>query len=141
MGRHRPGARVQRVVSAILQQPIGIAGQDGKRGESFDQWADTVRARDPGVDDRALDGLRHNLFGGDFVFSVSRDFVRRNPIPLLILGGNDALHPRAVSLELAQLAPDATLVEDWKGQPQRYLDAIQGFLAATRPPRPAWPAA
>ena len=119
----------ERVVSTILQQPIGIAGQEGKRGESFDQWADSVRQRDPAIDERALEGLRHNLFGGDFVFSVSRDFVRRNPIPLLILGGNDPLHPRAVSLELAQLAPAATLVEEWKTQPRRYLDAIQDFLA------------
>ncbi len=39
------------------------------------------------------------------------------------------LHPRAVSLELAQLAPAATLVEAWKTQPRRYLDAIQDFLA------------
>ncbi|WZB76495.1 hypothetical protein WJ972_12975 [Achromobacter insuavis] len=55
--------------------------------------------------------------------------MRRNPIPLLILGGNDPLHPRAVSLELAQLAPAAALVEEWKTQPRRYLDAIQDFLA------------
>lgn len=96
----------------------------------FDQWADTLRERDPTIDERALEGLWQNLFGGDFVFSVSRDFVRRNPIPLLILGGYDPLHPRAVSLELAQLAPAATLVEGWKAQPQRYLDPHLGLSRA-----------
>jgi hypothetical protein len=36
--------------------------------------------------------------GGDFVFSVGRDFVRACPIPLLVLAGNDEFHPRAVAL-------------------------------------------
>lgn len=117
-----------RVLSAILQQPIGMAGKEGSRAESFEQWADALRARDPEVDQAALDGLRENLFGGEFVFSVSREFVRENRVPLLILAGNDHLHPREISLELAQLSPSAKLVEDWKTQPQIYTDAIRDFL-------------
>jgi hypothetical protein len=53
------------------------------------------------------------MFGGDFVFSVDRDFVRACPVPLLVLAGNDEFHPRAVAREIAELAPDAQLVLEW----------------------------
>ena len=50
----------------------------------------------------------------DFVFSVSRDFVRRLPTPLLVLSGNDAFHPAGTSREIALLAPNAELIDEWK---------------------------
>ena len=36
------------------------------------------------------------MFGNDFVFSVSRDFVRRWPLPLYLQPGDDLPHPAAI---------------------------------------------
>jgi hypothetical protein len=52
--------------------------------------------------------------GQDFVFSVTRDFVRGCRTPLLVLAGDDNFHPTAIAREIAELAPDAELVLAWK---------------------------
>ncbi|MEM7437886.1 MAG: hypothetical protein AAF436_22250, partial [Myxococcota bacterium] len=54
------------------------------------------------------------MFGGDFVYNTSREFVSSLGLPLLVLMGQDLLHPPAISHEIAQLARRATLVEQWK---------------------------
>lgn len=121
-----------RVTAAILQQPIGLSAANAEnRAESFDSWADGLRQRPGGVDEAALDGLRANLFDGDFVYSVSRDAVAATRTPLLILAGNDLLHPAQIAHEIAALAPHATLVEDWKGKDRAdvYTGSIRRFLA------------
>ena len=51
--------------------------------------------------------------GREFVFSVSRQSVQANTAPLLILMGLDVAHPTVTSREIALLAPNAELVEDW----------------------------
>jgi pimeloyl-ACP methyl ester carboxylesterase len=121
-----------RVTAAILQQPIGLSDANAaNRAESFDSWADGLRQRPGGVDELALDGLRANLFDGEFVYSVSREAVANTQTPLLILAGNDLLHPAEIAREIAALAPNATLVEDWKGADRGdvYAGSIRRFLA------------
>ena len=121
-----------RVTGAVLQQPIGLsAANAANRAESFDSWADGLRQRPEGVDEAALEGLRANLFDGDFVYSVSRQTVAATQTPLLILAGNDILHPTEIAHEIARLAPNATLVEDWKGKDRGdiYTGSIRRFLA------------
>ena len=54
------------------------------------------------------------MFGGDFVFSVTRDFVSRCRIPLLLQPGTDKAHPAAISEEIARLAPDLEVQKDWR---------------------------
>jgi hypothetical protein len=56
----------------------------------------------------------HNMFGGDFVFSVSREFVRRCRTPLLLQPGGDKPHPAATSAEIARLAPNLEIQKDWR---------------------------
>jgi pimeloyl-ACP methyl ester carboxylesterase len=121
-----------RVTAAILQQPIGLsAANAANRAESFDSWADGLRQREGGVDEAALEALRANLFDGDFVYSVTREAVAATRTPLLILAGNDILHPVEIAREIAHLAPHATLVEDWKGKDRAdvYTGSIRRFLA------------
>jgi hypothetical protein len=55
------------------------------------------------------------MFGGDFVFCVSRDFVRGCRTPLYLQPGTDTPHPAATSAELAALAPDIEVQTDWRG--------------------------
>src|SRR5206468_9878801 len=61
-----------------------------------------------------LRAFRERMYGGDFVFSVSRDFVRSVRTPLLILMGSDDYHPTPTSEEIARLAPNAQLIRNWK---------------------------
>jgi pimeloyl-ACP methyl ester carboxylesterase len=49
----------------------------------------------------------------DWVFSVTKEWVATCPAPLLILAGHDDFHPTGTAREIAQIAPDATLIEDW----------------------------
>jgi hypothetical protein len=54
------------------------------------------------------------MFGGDFVFSVSREFVRRCRTPLLLQPGSDKPHPAETSAEIARLAPNLEIQKDWR---------------------------
>jgi pimeloyl-ACP methyl ester carboxylesterase len=126
-----------RVSAAVIQNPIGLSADNrGSFMAMFDDWASGVRSVQPDVSAEALDGFRERMFGGDFVFSVGRHFVRSCPVPLLVLAGNDAFHPRAVAEEIAGLAPEAELVIEWAG-PEHH-DAtrrrVREFLLAHTPP-------
>ena len=41
-----------------------------------------------------LNRFRENVFGGDYVFSVSREFLRQCEIPRLVMPGDDPPHRR-----------------------------------------------
>jgi fermentation-respiration switch protein FrsA (DUF1100 family) len=75
------------------------------------------------------------MFEGDFVLSVSRDFVRNCATPLLVLPGVDRYHPTATGREVAELARDASLIEPWK-DPEHVATAtaaVRDFLEAHTP--------
>jgi pimeloyl-ACP methyl ester carboxylesterase len=80
----------------------------------FDTWADALKMDRPKLADTSLRQFRDRMYGGDFVFNVSRDFVRSCRTPMLILCGNDDYHPMETSKDIAALAPNAELVENWK---------------------------
>ena len=105
----------ERVAAAVLQQSIG---NDGKNRElfyaMFDQWADGLKETMPSVSEAAWNTFRGNMFDGDFVYNVSREFVADCATSMLVLMGSDPYHPEAVSREIADLAPNARLVERWK---------------------------
>jgi pimeloyl-ACP methyl ester carboxylesterase len=104
-----------RVTAAVLQQPIGL-GPDNRAAfhAMFDSWADELRAKREDVPDAAWASFRERMYGDDFVFNVSRDFVSKCAIPMLVLMGNDLYHPSETSREIVELAPNAELVEHWK---------------------------
>jgi pimeloyl-ACP methyl ester carboxylesterase len=111
-----------RVAAMVLQNPIGLAGSNRQAFQGmFDGWAGELAARGS-AEAAALAQFGRNLFGGEFVFSVTRDDVRACAAPMLVLPGDDAFHPRAVAEEIVALAPSATLLADWKGP---------AFLAST----------
>jgi pimeloyl-ACP methyl ester carboxylesterase len=137
-------AAPERVSAAVLQNPIGLSTDNHTLFLAmFDQWGEELRAGRPDITGEALAAFRRRMFGGDFVFSVGRDFVRECPVPLLVLAGNDEFHPRAVAREIAELAPRADLVLEWAG-PDRW-DAtwatVRSFLLGHTPPgaEPAGP--
>ena len=107
-------AAAQRVSAAVLLQPIGLQNNRAAFYEMYDGWAAELKATRPDVGDAALAAFRENLYGGDFLFNVSRDFVRTVTTPLLVLKGDDLYHPAAVSRQVVDLAANAELIEDWK---------------------------
>jgi pimeloyl-ACP methyl ester carboxylesterase len=129
-------AAPERVTAAVLQNPIGLSADNRDAFHAmFDGWAKALAAERPDVTEEALAGFRERMFGGDFVFSVDRDFVRRCPVPLLVLAGNDQFHPRATAEEIAELAPDAELVIEWAGPDHhdRTLERVRRFLRRHTP--------
>ncbi|HEX5506610.1 MAG TPA: alpha/beta hydrolase [Thermomicrobiales bacterium] len=110
-------AAPERVSAAVLQNPIGLSPSGDNREDflrMFDEWAAELRRERPDANDATLPPFRDRMFGGDFVFSVSRDFARACPAPLLVLAGDDNFHPTATAREIVTLAPRAELLLAWK---------------------------
>ena len=73
----------------------------------------------------------------DFVFTVSRDFVRTIRTPLLIAPDDVPAHPYKVAMEVASLAPNAEVtIYPWKDSPEhidQVVEHARRFLKAHVP--------
>jgi hypothetical protein len=73
----------------------------------------------------------------DFVFTVTRDFVRDCQTPILVLPDDVPAHPYAVAMESALLAPNSQVsLYPWKDTKDKIPLAvrhIRTFLKAHRP--------
>ena len=128
--RARPGL----VSALVLQNPIGLSGTNRSAlDHEFDLWADAVKGW-PNIDAQRLPGFRQRMFGGDFIFSVTREFVRNCAVPALLMPGDDVVHPTEVSADLARM-PNVEVLAPWKGA--QYRDAamrkVREFFVANRP--------
>jgi pimeloyl-ACP methyl ester carboxylesterase len=125
-----------RVAAAVIQNPIGLTADNRDHFYAmFDEWAAAIGPEHPEADSSAWTAFREAMFGGEFVFSVSRQFVRECQVPLLVLAGNDVFHPPEVAHEIVELAPHAELVEQWAGEELKPAtrDKIRAFLLAHTP--------
>ncbi len=110
-------AAPERVAAAVLFQPIGLDDNRQAFYEMFDSWAEELRAGPHSdVEAGAWEAFRSNMYDGDFLFNVDRDFVGGVETPLLVLRGNDLYHPASTSEEIARLAPNAELIAEWKDE-------------------------
>ena len=80
------------------------------------------------------------MYGGaraDFVYTVTRDFVRNCQTPVLVLPDDVPGHPYAVAMETVRLAPNAQVsLYPWKDTADKIPLAvrhIRTFLRAHRP--------
>ncbi len=125
-----------RVVAQVLQNPIGL---DPEHPEYFPhshiEWSREQRAARPELEEAQIRDFGQNMWGQDFVFSVSRDFARHCKTPALLLPGDDIPHPAYTSNELAQLLPGVEITSPWKGPAHldTQLSAVRGFLAKHTP--------
>jgi hypothetical protein len=73
----------------------------------------------------------------DFVFTVTRDFVRSIQTPLLIAPDDVPAHPYKVAMEVARLAPNAEVtIYPWKDSQEHIELAVthaRRFLKAHEP--------
>ena len=104
----------ERIASAVMFQPIGFDDNGQTFFDLFDDWANEMRPIHPTVSDDAWLRFRQAMFGGDFLFNVSENFVAQCAVPLLVLMGEDIFHPEVTSRRVVELAPYAKLIEHWK---------------------------
>ena len=122
-------AAPERVSSAVLFQTIGLDRNRDAFYQMFDDWADELRVSShTQVADEDWTRFRSNMYDGDFLLNVARDFVRACETPLLVLAGDDLNHPASTSREGAELAPKAEFIENWKDP--EHLAAAKAKVAA-----------
>jgi hypothetical protein len=73
----------------------------------------------------------------DFVFTVTRDFVRSCQTPILVLPDDVPAHPYAVAMEVVNLAPKSEVsIYPWKDPKDLIPQAVshvRDFLKAHKP--------
>jgi pimeloyl-ACP methyl ester carboxylesterase len=124
-----------RITSAVLQNPIGHADNRDVFSDLVQIWSNGIREQRPEIDAHALKRFGDNIFGGDFVFSVSREFVRQCKTPLLVMPGDDPPHPQAIGEEIIELAPNVETLRYWKGPEhlQTAIERVSTFLERHTP--------
>ncbi len=129
-------AAPQRVASGVVFQTIGLDGNRQPFYEMFDSWATELAPQRPETAAEAWVEFRQRMYGvEDFLFTADEDAVRACLTPLLVLLGDDLYHPESSSRRLAELAPNATLVQNWKA-PEYHAAAMaqmELFLARHTP--------
>ena len=130
-----------RVVAAVLCQPVGHRPEnpDVMYTSGRDVWAPDFLARRPDVAPETVEAYLHNLYRvrPDFVYSVSREFVRSCRTPMLVLPDDTPSHPYQVAMDIAALAPEAEVtVYPWR-TPEALLtktvQQVRDFLRTHRP--------
>jgi pimeloyl-ACP methyl ester carboxylesterase len=130
-----------RVVAAVLAQPSGSRpeARDLFYDNNMMGWGPELVKRRPDVTMETVQRFLTRMYrtNPDFVFTVTRDFVRTCQTPVLILPDDIPAHPYAVAMEAAMLAPRAQVsIYPWKEPPERIPLAvrhIRSFLKAHRP--------
>ena len=123
----------ERITAAVALQPVGQHDNRDAFRNIFETWRDELAAQHPEADDAAFESLFSALFGGDqLLWSVPDESLTSIETPLLVLRGNDEFHPSVASERLAEAAPNATLIQDWKPEEHQPAArrAVDDFLAA-----------
>ena len=130
-----------RVVAAVLAQPSGFRPEvpDLFYQNNIKGWGPPLCERRPDITMPMVETFLTNMYRAraDFVFTVTRDFVRQCQTPILVLPDDVPAHPYAVAMESAMLAPNAQVsLYPWKDPKERIPLAvrhIRTFLRANRP--------
>jgi pimeloyl-ACP methyl ester carboxylesterase len=135
--RRAPG----RVVAAVLAQPSGARPEmpDLFYNNNIAGWGPGLCASRPDITMAMVDAFLNKMYRSnpDFVFTVTRDFVRNCQTPILVLPDDVPAHPYAVAMESALLAPNSQVsLYPWKEPADRIPLAVRhvrSFLRAHRP--------
>jgi pimeloyl-ACP methyl ester carboxylesterase len=130
-----------RVIAAVLAQPSGSRpeSRDLFYDNNIKGWGPELIAKRPEITTDMVDKFLTKMYrtNPDFVFTVTRDFVRNCQTPVLILPDDIPAHPYAVAMEAAMLAPKAEVsMFPWKEPKERIplaIRQIRSFLRAHLP--------
>jgi hypothetical protein len=127
------------ITADLLAQPVGWRPEmrDPKYpGTFWKSWSKDLTAKRPEIAMQTADQFVTRMFetNPDFVFTVTRDFVRSCQNPVLVLPDEVPAHPYAVAMECAMLAPKAEVsMFPWKEPKERVplaVRQIHSFLRA-----------
>jgi pimeloyl-ACP methyl ester carboxylesterase len=130
-----------RVVAAVLAQPSGFRPEtpDLFYQNNIKGWGPPLCERRTDVTMATVDAFLKKMYRAnpDFVFTVTRDFVRGCKTPILVLPDDVPAHPYAVALESARLAPNSQVsLYPWK-DPKDLIPLavrhVRTFLKANQP--------
>ncbi len=107
---------------------------------SSENWVPGFRERRPDVSKDTIENYLHDLYDGkrgDFLHSVTRDFMKTCKQPILVLPDDVPSHPLQTSIDVASLAPNAEItVYPWKEPAelkQRTINRVRRFFQENRP--------
>jgi len=130
-----------RIVAAVIAQPSGFRPElpTFYYDTNIKGWGPDLVKRRPDISMDMVEKYLTRMYrtNPDFVFTVTRDFVRQCQTPVLILPDDIPAHPYAVAMETAMLAPKAEVsMFPWKEPKERIplaVRQIHSFLKAHRP--------
>jgi pimeloyl-ACP methyl ester carboxylesterase len=130
-----------RVVAAVLAQPSGFRPEMPTMfyDNNMSGWGAELVKRRPEITRDQVDRFLTRMYktNADFVFTVTRDFVKNCQTPVLVLPDDIPAHPYAVAMEAAMLAPKGEVsMFPWKEPKERIplaVRQIRSFLKANRP--------
>ena len=131
----------ERVVAAVMCQPSGFSPEHPTifYDNNTRNWAPGLCARNPEITMDMVHRHLHAMYTSraDFVFTVTRDFVRNCQTPVLVMPDDIPPHPYAVAMETAELAPNAEVTRfPWKDTPEHMAEAVEHarrFLVSNTP--------
>jgi pimeloyl-ACP methyl ester carboxylesterase len=134
-----------RIAAAVLAQPSGSRPEmrDLFYENNMKNWGPPLTARRPDITMAMVEKFLTKMYrtNPDFVFTVTRDFVRACQTPILVLPDDIPAHPYAVAMESALLAPNAEVsLFPWKEPKERVplaVRQIRSFLRAHQPAKAA----
>jgi pimeloyl-ACP methyl ester carboxylesterase len=130
-----------RVVAAVAAQPSGCRAEAPTLmyDTNMQGWGPDYVKRNPGVTMAQIDQFLTKMYKSpaDFIWPVTRDFVKSCQTPVLILPDDIPAHPYQVAMEAAMLAPKSEVsIFPWKEPKERIplaVRQIHSFLKAHRP--------
>ena len=131
----------ERIRAAVLAQPSGFRPEmpDLFYNTNIKGWGPTLCARRPEITMAMVDAFLSKMYRAnpDFVFTVTRDFVRACQTPILVLPDDIPAHPYAAAMEVVSLAPKSEVsLFPWKEPKDRIppvVRQVRSFLRAHRP--------
>lgn len=139
---HKIAERVPDRVKAIVScQPVGRneAHPDAMYDAGHNSWGPDLIKERPELDMEHIDKYLHNLYRNpdDFVYSVTREFVKSCQVPLLVLPDDTPAHSYDVAMEVTRLAPNCEVsIYPWKEtdeQKKLAVEHVMRFLKAHVP--------
>ena len=130
-----------RIVAAVPAQPSGFRPEkpDLFYQNNIKGWAPKLTAGRPDITMEMVDQFLSKMYRSnpDFVFTVTRDFVRNCQTPILVLPDDVPSHPYAVAMETVKLAPKSEVsIYPWKESKETIAQAVahvRRFLRAHTP--------
>ena len=130
-----------RIIAAVLAQPSGFRPEmpDLFYQNNIKGWGAMLCERRPEISMAMVDAFLNKMYRAraDFVFTVTRDFVRDCQTPILVLPDDIPAHPYAVAMDAARPAAESQVsLYPWK-EPKELAPLavrhVRTFLRAHRP--------